>query len=213
MQCGGPYWLPPHRAPFGRRAGEPSKGAPTGTARSPRARKRECPHLPLLGEECTTPGLSKNPTLSLAIFSTLGDAPRWLTSGTKLRIVAAEAGGGVCGQTGTDRFGWYACPWRTLFATEWSAVRQNPLRAVALHLRAAISADIKACRILPSGRRKFPSGNFRSARDLEGAERVNPRKARLRPSPHLLQQMRNVPIPQTAHCGNAQLTACRYPVY
>src|SRR5688572_15510047 len=47
------------------------------------------------------------------------------------------------------------------------------MRAAALHLSAAISADVKARRILTSGRRKFPSGNFRSARDLEGAKRVS----------------------------------------
>src|SRR5688572_9559906 len=34
-------------------------------------------------------------------------------------------------------------------------------------------ADVKARRFLTSGRRKFPSGNFRSARDLEGAKRVS----------------------------------------
>src|SRR6187402_277959 len=39
--------------------------------------------------------------------------------------------------------------------------------------------DVKARRLPTSGRRKFPSGNFRSARDFEGAERVNPRNARL----------------------------------
>ncbi len=76
------------------------------------------------------------------------------------------------GQTGTDRIRWYACPRRTLLATEWSAARKNPMRAVALHFSAAISADVKARRILPSGRRKLPSGNFRSARDLEVAKRV-----------------------------------------
>ena len=110
------------------------------------------------------------------------------TTGAELRIVAAEACGAVSGQTGTDRVGWYACPRLTLFATEWSAARKNPMRAAALPLSAAISADVKARRILTSGRRKFPSGNFRSARDLEGAERVNPRKARLRPlHPRLLE--------------------------
>ena len=66
----------------------------------------------------------------------------------------------------------------TRSATEWSAARRKPLRAAALHLSAAISADVKARRLPTSDRRKFPSGNFRSARDLEGAERVNPRKAR-----------------------------------
>ncbi len=72
----------------------------------------------------------------------------------------------------------------TRSATEWSAARRKPLRAAALHLSAAISADVKARRLPTSGRRKFPSGNFRSARDLEGAERVNPRKARP-PTPQL----------------------------
>ncbi len=56
--------------------------------------------------------------------------------GTELRIVAAEACGAVFGQTGTDRVGWYACPWLTLFATEWSAARKNPMRAAALHFSA-----------------------------------------------------------------------------
>ena len=69
----------------------------------------------------------------------------------------------------------------TRSATEWSAARRKPVRAAAMHLSAAISADVKARRLPTSGRRKLPSGNFRSARDFEGAERVNPRKARLRP--------------------------------
>ena len=84
----------------------------------------------------------------------------------------------------------------TRSATEWSAARRKPLRAAALPLSAAISADVKARRLPTSDRRKFPSGNFRSARDLEGAERVNPRKAR--PTPHSVpvcyNEMRNVPI-------------------
>src|SRR6187455_1460872 len=32
MQHGGPYWLPPRRAPFGRRAVQPPPDAPTLTA-------------------------------------------------------------------------------------------------------------------------------------------------------------------------------------
>ena len=71
----------------------------------------------------------------------------------------------------------------TRSATEWSAARRKPLRAAALHLRCTNFADVKARRLPTSDRRKFPSGNFRSARDLEGAERVNPRKARLHPPP------------------------------
>src|SRR6186997_1675897 len=86
--------------------------------------------------------------------------------GTKLRIVAAEACGAVFGPTGTDHCEWYACPRLTLFATEWSAARRKPVRAAAMHISAAISADVKARRLPTSGRRKLPSGNFRSARDL-----------------------------------------------
>ncbi len=138
-------------------------------------------------------------TPSLAIFSTpRGQTAMARQSGTKLRIVAAEACGAVSGQTGTDRVGWYACPRRTLFATEWSAARKNPMRAVALHSSATISADVKARRILTSGRRKFPSGNFRSARDLEGAKRVSRGQAyrQPQPSPFARRPHRTPPPPQ-----------------
>ena len=45
----------------------------------------------------------------------------------------------------------------TRSATEWSAARRKPLRAAAMHLSAAISADVQARRLPTSGRRKFPS--------------------------------------------------------
>ncbi len=76
--------------------------------------------------------------------------------GSELRIVAAEACGAVCGQTGTDRLGWYACPWLTLFATEWSAARRKRPTAAALHFGAAISANLKAVRF-----RRAAAENFR----------------------------------------------------
>ena len=60
------------------------------------------------------------------------------------------------GQTGTDRVGWCACPWLTLFATEWSAARRKRSTAAVLHLRAAISADVKAVRF-----RRAAAENFR----------------------------------------------------
>ena len=77
------------------------------------------------------------------------------------------------GKRGQHRVGWYACPRLTLFATEWSAARRKPIPAAAMHISATISADVKARRLPTSHRRKFPSGNFRSARDFEGAKRVS----------------------------------------
>ena len=146
-------------------------------------RAREVPICHLLGEECTALRARQEPEHRVfAIFSTFRDTARWLANGERScgswrrrRAVRSS------GQTGTDRVGWCACPWLTLFATEWSAARKNPLRAVAMHFSAAISADVKARRILTSGRREFPSGNSRSARDLEGAKRVSRGQAHRRP--------------------------------
>src|SRR5688572_25954485 len=156
MQCGGPYWLPPRRAPFGRRAGQPSEGAPTDTARSPRASEAARPHLLAAGRRVhdSRPQLEPEHRV-LRSFPPSGTHRDGSAPGSG----AADGGGGgvregLSGQRGTDRYGWYACPWRTLFATEWSAARKNPMRAVALHLSAAISADDKARRILTSGRRE-----------------------------------------------------------
>jgi len=105
---------------------------------------------------------------------TLGRVPRLLSSGNGAAGGGvAEACGAVFGQAGTGPLGWYACPRLTLFATEWSAARRKPIRAAMLHFSATISADVKARRLPTSGRRKFPSGNFRSARDFEGAKRVS----------------------------------------
>src|SRR6188768_4389201 len=61
MHRGGPYRLPPRRAPFGRRAAQPPPGAsaPTLTALGPHWRaSRGCTHSRLLGEEksCETRG-------------------------------------------------------------------------------------------------------------------------------------------------------------
>ena len=115
------------------------------------------PHLPLLGEERTTPGPQQEPEHRvLRSFPPSGTHRDGSQRRSELRIVAAEACGAVSGQTGTDRVGWYACPRRTLFATEWSAARRKRPTAAVLHLGAAISADLKAVRF-----RRAAAENFR----------------------------------------------------
>src|SRR5688572_5850260 len=107
MDRGGPYWLPFRRAPFGRRAGHPSKGAPTRTARSPRASERRTSPFAVAGRRARDSlAAARTRTLSLAIFSTLGDIPRWLGIGERSwgswrrrRAVRSS------GQTGTHRDG------------------------------------------------------------------------------------------------------------
>src|SRR3982751_1698634 len=150
--------LPPRRAPFGRRAGQPSEGAPTRSA---------CPGLlaSAARPHCGCWEKSRTRTSPLAIFPTpWGTCLACYRAGTELLAVEAQACGAVGGQTGTNHLGWYACPRLTLFATEWSAARRKPVRAAAMHPGAALSADVKARRLPTSGRRKFPSAEIFDAR-------------------------------------------------
>ncbi len=131
------------------------------------------PRLPLLGEERTTPGLSKNQNTGSCDLFHLGDTARWLGNGERScgswrRRRAVRS----FGQTGTDRVGWYACPRLDSLCDrmERGEEKSNARRRVAF--QRPYFADVKARRILTSDRRKFPSGNFRSARDLEVAKRV-----------------------------------------
>ena len=142
-------------------------------------------------------GLSKNQnTESCDLFHPRGHSAMARQTGTKLRIVAAEACGTVFGQTGTDRVGWYACPRRTLFATEWSAARRKR-RPPPCCISAHNFCRCKGGPLPTSGRRKFPSGNFRSARDLEGAKRVSRGQAYRRTStvPRLPERPYRTPPP------------------
>src|SRR5688572_20012821 len=76
-------------APFGRRAGQPSEGAPTDTARSPRASQRGTAPFAVAGRR--VPRAQQEPEHRvLRSFPPSGTScDRWPT-GTKLRTVAAE---------------------------------------------------------------------------------------------------------------------------
>ncbi len=174
MQCGGPQWLPPRRAPFGRRAGQPSKGAPTDTARSPRASKGSTSPFAAAGRRVHgSQGSARTRTPSLAIFSTLGDKPRWLDNrerscGSWRRRRAVRS----LGQTGTRPRRVVRRPTADSLCDRMERGEEEAHDRRRVASQRTISADVKARPLPTSGRRKFPSGNFRSARDLEGAKRV-----------------------------------------
>ena len=128
MHRGGPYWLPPRRAPFGRRAGQPSEGAPTGTARSPCTSQRERSPLTAAGKRgASSEGATRTRTSGSCDLLHSRDMPRWLVEGERsCGSWRRRRAGRSSGKRGRDRFGWYACPRLTLFATEWSAARRKP---------------------------------------------------------------------------------------
>ena len=161
-------------------------------------RARDVPICRLLGEERTTPGLSKNQdTESCDLFHPRGQTAMARQSGTKLRIVAAEACRTVSGQTGTNRVGWYACPRRTLFATEWSAARRKRPTAAALHLGAAISANLKAVRFRRAAAENFRPEIFEARATLRSQREsaVGRRIAKPQESPFVRRPYRTPPPP------------------
>src|SRR6187551_1869051 len=87
----------------------------------------------------------------------------------------------------------------TRSATEWSAARRKPVRAAAMHLSAAIFADVKARRLPTSDRRKFPSPEIFEARATLREQResaVGRRSANLKTSPLPRRPPRTPPPPQ-----------------
>src|SRR5690349_5194872 len=89
---------------------------------------------------------------------TNGDIPRFLANGDRPATVVRRSGfDPLCARM------------------ERGEEEANECRRVASQL--TNSADVKARRLTTSDRRKFPSGKFRSARDLEGAKRIKPRAA------------------------------------
>src|SRR6186713_1138724 len=86
MNRGGPYWLPPRRAPFGRKENPPQAGVPPDSA-SPRSLVTVC-------EEArdSMGGGQNHEVRTLRSSSPLGHMPRWLSDGNG---AAGRDGGGV----------------------------------------------------------------------------------------------------------------------
>ena len=158
-----------------------------------------------IASEACAPRVGKIASLEVSPLGTPSSLATLLLSAVNGYVLRWLASGDRCGAGGRGFRGF------TRFATEWSAARRKPIRAAAMHSSAANSADEQARRLPTSGRRKLPSGNFRSARDPEGAERVNPRKPRP-PPPSLSPFARNrgmSPLPRV--CRSQQSRKWRAP--
>ncbi len=179
-------------------SGSTLEGAPTRTARSPRASEQRVAICRCWEKSARLQGPARTGTPSLAIFSTPGTQRDGSAIGNGAAIVAAEACGAVFGQTGTDRLGWYACPWLTLFATEWSAARRKRPTAAALHLRAAISANLKAVRFRRAAAENFRPEIFEARATLreQRESAVGRRIGKPRMSPFARRPHRTPPPPQ-----------------
>src|SRR6187401_1884550 len=157
------------------------------------------PHLPRLGEESrASRGSARTRTLTLAIFSVPADMPRWLQVGTKLRIVAAEACGAVFGPTGTGPRRVVRLPTADSLCDRMERGEEEAPDRRRVAFRRSHFCRCEGGPLPTSGRRKFPSGNFRSARDFEGAKRVSRGQAFRQPetSPLARRPPRTPPPPQ-----------------
>ena len=182
MQRGGGRALPPRRAPFGRKESQPWAGVPPDAV---------CPRLPERPHGTPPPPRSAAPFPFVEPSRCVPEVEKIARLGV---LVLAEAWSRAlfsqqrqtgtccaCQHAGTVRCGWARLPRVDPLCDRMERGEEEANTGRRIALSAAISADIQARRLPTSGRRKFPSGNFRSARDLEGAERVNPRKARALP--------------------------------
>src|SRR4051812_28198031 len=122
--------------------------------------------------------------------------PRLLAGGERSCGSWRQACGAVCGQTGTNHLGWYACPRLTLFATEWSAARRKRPAAAGLPLGAAISADVKAVRFRRAAAENFRPEIFGARATLreQRESAVGRRPANLKSSP-LARRPHRTPAP------------------
>ena len=180
--------LPPRRAPFGRKESPPWAGVPPDAVR-PRlpgdrtARlRRHDPQLRsrLSSHRGVSPRVEKIARLGVLVLAEPWSRALFSQQRRKWGRAALASTRGPCGVGGRAFRG------LTRSATEWSAASRKPLRAAALHLSAAISADVKARRLPTSDRRKFPSAEIFEARATlreQSGSTLGRRDLRLSPSP------------------------------
>ena len=134
-----------------------------------------CPHLPLAGRRAqdSRPQLEPEHRV-LRSFPRLGGqtamARQWRA---ELRIVAAEACGAVSGQTGDRPRRVVRLPTADSLCDRMERGEEKSTARRRVAFQRSHFRRCQARRILTSGRRQFPSGNCRRARDLEGAKRVS----------------------------------------
>src|SRR6187397_3374686 len=150
--------------------------------------------------------------------------PRWLDPrGTKLRIVAAEACGAVFGPTGTGPRRVVRLPTADSLCDRMERGEEEAPDRRRVAFRRSHFCRCEGGPLPTSGRRKFPSGNFRSARDFEGAKRVSRGQAFRQPekSPSARRPPRTPPPPQPPQvrprllgieeCPHFVVTCTRFP--
>jgi len=174
MHRGGPYWLPPRRAPFGRKENPPQAGVPPDSA-SPRS-------LVTVGEEARA-------SMSVARTTRFEpcDLPHlWGTclagyrTGTELQVVMAGAWIAVSGSAHGER--------------RVSGVRRAaPLWWFFPDLRVS-TYSIERCQLQRASRATSERGRFRASAQ-ESSKRARPaRSRRLQSTPPPPQPHRSVPV-------------------
>ena len=188
MHRGGPYWLPPRRAPFGRRAGQPSEGAPTGTALTPRASQRSRSPLAAAGRRVASfGGLSQNQdSESCDLSHSRRHAAMARPTGTELRIVAAEACGAVFGPTGTGLRRVVRLPTADSLCDRMERGEEEAPDRRGVAFQRSHFCGCEGGPLPTSGRRKFPSPEIFEARATLREQResaVGRRSAKPHPVP------------------------------
>ena len=199
MQCGGPQWLPPRRAPFGRRAGQPSEGAPTGTARSPRANERGTSPFAAAGRRVHDSRPQQEP--EHRVLRSFPPSGTYRDGSTTENGAADRGGGGVrCGlRVNGDR------PRRVVRRPMADSLcdrmergeEEAPDRRRVASQR-TISADVKAVRFRRAAAENFRPEIFEARATLreQRESAVGRRIAKPQPSPFARRPYRTPPPPQ-----------------